>query len=129
MSHPLIPREQTYLLSRKFVTIHSEDRDIIKYPEANTFDIKLPQIMENVQSMRLVSYSFPDKFYTFSSEYQNTKLSFVIKVDTYSIEPLGCDEIITIEIQPGNYTITQLTNEIQTKMNDCITQKIRRTLQ
>jgi hypothetical protein len=124
MSHPLIPREQTYLLSRKFVTIHSEDRDIIKYPEANTFDIKLPQIMENVQSMRLVSYSFPDKFYTFSSEYQNTKLSFVIKVDTYSIEPLGCDEIITIEIQPGNYTITQLTNEIQTKMNDCITQKL-----
>jgi len=122
MSHPLIPREQTYLLSRKFVTIHSEDRDIIKYPEANVFDIKLPQILENVQSMRLVSYSFPDMFYTFSSEYQNTKLSFVIKVDT--IESIYCEDIITIEIQPGNYTITQLTNEIQTKMNYCITQNI-----
>lgn len=124
MSHPLIPREQNYLLSRKLVTIHSEDRDIIKYPDANTFDIKLPQIMENVQSIRLIFSSFPNMYYTFSSEYQNTKLSFVVKFDTLSLEPIGCHEIITIEIQPGKYTFTQLTTEIQSKMNNCITQKL-----
>ena len=124
MSHPLIPREQNYLLARKVVTIHSEDRDILKYPEANSFDIKLPQIMENVQSMRLVFSSFPDMYYTFSTDYQNTKLSFVVKVDTLSLEPIHCHEIITIEIQPGKYNITQLTTELQTKMNKCISQKL-----
>uniref|UniRef100_A0A6C0JWQ0 DUF5901 domain-containing protein n=1 Tax=viral metagenome TaxID=1070528 RepID=A0A6C0JWQ0_9ZZZZ len=125
MSHPLIPREQTYLLSRKVVTIHSEDRDILKYPDANSFDIKLPQIMKNVQSMRLLFTRFPKRnYYTFSTEYQNTKLSFVVKFDTLSLEPIDCHEINTIEIQPGNYTLTQLTTEIQTKMNKCITQKL-----
>jgi hypothetical protein len=124
ISHPLIPREQNYLLSRKFVTIHSEDRDIIKYPDANSFDIKLPQIMENVQSMRLVFYSFPDIYYTFSSEYQNTKLSFVMKDATVSFDPMDCNDIHTIEIQPGKYNITQLTYEIQTKMNERITETL-----
>ena len=33
--HPLIAREQTFCLDRKLVTIHSEDRDIIKYPNSN----------------------------------------------------------------------------------------------
>ena len=32
-THPLIPREQNYVLDRKIITIHSNDRDISKWPK------------------------------------------------------------------------------------------------
>ena len=34
-NHPLINRQQKFLLNRKVVTIHSEDRDFNKYPNSN----------------------------------------------------------------------------------------------
>ena len=37
MSKPIINREQNYVLDRKLVSIHSEDRDITKWPNSNTF--------------------------------------------------------------------------------------------
>ena len=77
-SNPLIPRQQTYMLDRKLVTIHSEDRDIKKYPESNRFSIQLPVTLENVQSVRLVECTFPINYYVFSRQYQNTKLTFTI---------------------------------------------------
>ena len=40
-SHPLIPSSQEYLFYKKYVSIHSEDRDIIKYPNASFFEIEL----------------------------------------------------------------------------------------
>ena len=52
-SRPLIPREQTYVLDRKLVTIHSDDRDIKKWPFSNHFEVELPQVMENVESHQL----------------------------------------------------------------------------
>jgi len=58
--HPLIPREQTYVLDRKLVSVHSFDRDIKKWP-------------------------LPSNQYVFSHEYQNTKLSFNVKTFTLTI--------------------------------------------
>ena len=69
-SNPLIPRQQTYVLDRKLVTIHSEDRDIKKYPCSNHFTIQLPAPLENVQSVRLVECSLPINHYVFSRQYQ-----------------------------------------------------------
>ena len=43
-THPLIPREQTYVLDRKLISFHSIDRDISKWPEANHFEVMLPEI-------------------------------------------------------------------------------------
>ena len=40
-NNPLIDREQTYVLDRKLLTIHSEDRDYAKWPNANHFEIQL----------------------------------------------------------------------------------------
>ena len=69
---PLISREQNYVLDRKLLTIHSEDRDITKWPNANEFEIVLPQQLLNIQSMRLVEIEVPSKLYVFSNLYQNT---------------------------------------------------------
>ena len=105
-SKPLIHREQNYVLDRKLLTVHSEDRDITKWPNSNTFEIMLPEPLLNVQSMRLIQATVPGSFFTFSNDYQNTKFNFSVGGQNY-----------TVEIQEGYYTPDQLTIEITNKMN------------
>ena len=66
---PLIPREQTYVLDRKLVSIHSYDRDVKKWPNSNHFAIELPEDLRNIQSMRLLNIQLPSNQYIFSNEY------------------------------------------------------------
>jgi hypothetical protein len=115
-THPLIPREQTYVLDRKLISFHSIDRDISKWPEANHFEIMLPETLKNIQSMRLATISIPNDQYVFSVEYQNTKLSFSMK----PYGPTTFKEYYTIEINEGSYTPKELVIEIQDKMNKAI---------
>ena len=75
-AHPLIKSEQTYVLDRKLISIHSVDRDYIKWPNSNQFGIDLGENFYNIQSMRLINFAIPVNHYTFSDSYQNTKLSF-----------------------------------------------------
>ena len=79
-SHPLIKSEQTYVLDRKLISIHSVDRDYKKWPNSNEFGVDLGENFFNVQTMRLINFAIPVNHYTFSDSYQNTKLSF-----TYSL--------------------------------------------
>ena len=58
--HQLIRRQNTYVLDRKLVTIHSEDRDINKWAHPNHFEVELPESLTNVQSMRLVEIELPN---------------------------------------------------------------------
>ena len=103
---PLINRDQTYVLDRKLVTIHSEDRDISKWKYSNHFEIVLPEPINNVQSLRLIEVSMPANLYTFSNKYQNTKLR---------ITQNGVQH--TIQISEGFYTPEQLANELTNKIN------------
>ena len=100
---PLISREQNYVLDRKLLTIHSEDRDISKWPNANEFEIVLPQQLLNIQSMRLVEIEMPTNLYVFSDLYQNTIMDI---------------NGIQIKIQEGNYTPDQLVDEINTELGN-----------
>ena len=108
--HPLIPREQTYVLDRKLVSVHSFDRDIKKWPNSNYFEIDLPQSLQKIQSMRLLNVSLPSNQYVFSHEYQNTKLNFTVNTALH----------LTITIDEGSYSPDQLAVEIQTKMNKAV---------
>lgn len=133
-NHPLINRQQTYVLDRKLVTIHSEDRDIAKWPNSNTFEIQLPQDLLNVQSLRLVESNFPVNYSTFTNDYQNTKFQFSViatkrpiiengnpQLDQYIYDTINANNPYTLEIQPGFYNPIEMANEIQGKMNDEIT--------
>jgi hypothetical protein len=105
--HPLITREQTYSMNRKLITVHSEDRDINKWPNANHFELQLPQTYTGVETIALVEYSFPTYYHTFSNESQNTKITF----------SLGAHDTFTITISPGFYSQKQLAAEMQNQMN------------
>ena len=109
-SKPLINREQNYVLDRKLVTVHSEDRDIYKWPNSNTFEIILPETLLNVQSMRLIQSTMPGRFFVFSNDYQNTMFQFTIGGESYIIDP----------IQEGLYTPHQLSLELTNKMNKAV---------
>ena len=75
-NHALIQRQQTYVLEKKLLSIHSEDRDYTQFPNSNNFSIDIGEAMTNVESVRLVSYAFPNNCYNISTSYQNTKLTF-----------------------------------------------------
>ena len=111
--HPLIPREQTFSVNRKLLTVHSEDRDINKWPNANHFELQLPQTYTNVETIALVEYSFPTYYYAISNENQNTKITFTANIEG----SYGPTEPIVVTISPGFYSPTQLAAEMQNQLN------------
>jgi len=141
-AHQLIPREQTYVLNRKLLTIHSEDRDIKQWPNANQFEIVLPTTYTSVSTLQLVECNITTTNYTFSKEYQNTKFSFKVFPNPYPNDgnttatsllyyylnngntPENGDggQSITYrgEISEGYYTQTQLANELEFKLNKAV---------
>lgn len=124
-NHQLIQREQNYLHHRKLLTIHSEDRDVNKWPNSNHFEVALPASYVNVESMRLLDISLPVNSYSFSNGLQNTKLSFSLTFDLADFQdPIDSSNAITvtanINIDEGFYTPEQLSNELTSKMNRAI---------
>ena len=99
--------DQKYVIDRKLLTIHSEDRDITKWSNSNNFEILVPTPLHNVQSMRLIQSSFPTQMYLFSEYNQNTK---------FTITTLGIK--YTITIRDGNYTKETIVAEIMYLLNN-----------
>ena len=132
-NHPLIEREQTYFLEKKHVTIHSEDRDICKWPNSNQFEVTLPKDLTNIISIRLVDITLPSNTYTFSNDNQNTKFRIEVSPQINSTNPDLVLEYNALEayynnfdyyevtIDDGYYTPEQLAIEIQNKLNRTIT--------
>ena len=116
-NHPIISREQNYLLQKKLVSFHSEDRDISQWEKANNFQINLPVSLSNVQSMKLVNISLPSNQNVFSKLNQNTKFQFTIDISGGSPPITPITQSLTVEISEGTYTPGGLATEIQNKMN------------
>jgi len=125
-THQLIQRQQNYVLERKLVSIHSEDRDIKKWPNSNHFEILLPEPILNVQSMRLLDILIPVNFYSFSTTLQNTKLYFSVipspsimgsQPDLYNDLSNSLINPFEITIQEGFYAANELATEIENRMN------------
>lgn len=113
--HPLIPREQSYAIDRKLLTVHSEDRDISKWPNANQFELQLPQTYTNVETLALVQYSFPIYYNVFSNQNQNTMIT--ISVNVVGVAGWGQTPPLTVTIEPGFYSPNQLAIEMENKLN------------
>ena len=77
-THPLIPNSQNYTFYKKYVSIHSEDRDYTKYPNSALFEIELPEDYLNVSTVRLANWTFPANYNTFSPNNSNITMTFQI---------------------------------------------------
>lgn len=131
MENQLIQRQQNYVVEKKLISVHSEDRDIKKWPNSNNFEIQLPEPLFNVQSMRLMDILIPVNFYSFSLSQQNTKMFFsVIPTKDISGAYPGLysdlsNSVINpyeITIRDGYYAPGELASELQHRLNERLQQ-------
>jgi hypothetical protein len=134
-THPLIPNANQYYIERKYVSIHSEDRDILKYPGSSEFEIELPQDYLNVQTVKLATWSFPANYNVFSPINFNVAMTFkfiklynpgehayadplteAIFAGLYSL--IGTEFIVRIET--GFYNPDQMATELTNKFNEAV---------
>jgi hypothetical protein len=139
-SHPLIPSSQEYMYYKKYVSIHSEDRDYLNYPNSTEFEIEMPQDMINVSAIRLVQWTFPANYNTFSVNNSNVLMSFKI-TNPYNPSANGVSDVLAyrifealfysleyrydILIEEGFYNPIQMTIELTNKMNAAVTLNIK----
>ena len=138
-NHPLIQNSQQYFIYKKYISIHSEDRDIMKYPKSSSFEIELPEDYLNVYKMSLYSWNFPSNYNSFSNSSNNISMVFQINQPynpnenhvTNSLQVaifqalfdyVNQDFVITIE--EGFYNPTQMTTELTNKFNQAVTDYI-----
>ena len=99
--------------STRMVTFHTEDRNILKYPYENLFEVSLPSVIKNTMSIELFDITLPTFYYNISKYLQNTKLWFSIPFYfTYPIE---------ITLPSGYYTYSNLCTELAKQLNDITT--------
>ena len=138
-NHPLINNSNQYFYEKKYVSIHSEDRDVSKYPNSSQFEIELPQDYLNVASVRLYSWSFPANYNVFSVFNYNVSMTFKLynlynpgAHDTNDILLEGIfaalynslDYEYTIYIEDGFYNPDQMATELTNKFNEAVTNVI-----
>ena len=142
-NHPIIPNANDYIIYKKYVSIHSEDRDVLKYPNSNQFEIEMPEDVTNVYSLRLINWTFPSNYNSFAFSSSNITLFFKI-TNPYNpganmvFNPLQqamftalfetTNELFTFNIQEGFYNPTQMVTELQNKFNFAVTQRIKKYL-
>lgn len=147
-NQPIINNSREYLFTKKFLSIHSEDRDISRFPVSSQFDIELPQEYLNVVKVQLVEWSFPSNYYTFSAVAKNLLMSFQISdpYDTaaaYAADPdafasMSTEEydlqvaisagliafkksLFVIQISEGFYNPLQMATELTNQFNKTVT--------
>ena len=132
-----IQTNSNYIVVKKLLSIHSEDRDIVKWPDPTHFEITAPVEYKNVVSLRLNDVELPTSFYNFNESNQNTKLSFKVIPNYVATIPnfpnwatdassqlialqLYNSSLFTITIPSGSYNYEQLANELTAQLNDTI---------
>ena len=136
-NHPLIPSAQEYIYYNKYISIHSEDRDYLKYPNSSEFEIELPEDLTNVASITLSKWSFPANFSLFRKENDNLTMTFkIIKpynaygpyvsasnvylIKIFEFLMYNKDNNYSITIEEGFYNPSQLITELQNKFNTAV---------
>jgi hypothetical protein len=142
MSEFVQPNANTYMTIKKIVSIHSEDRDITKFPAASLFDVQLPTDYKNIVSITLDNIDIPKSVYVFSNHLQNIKLTFyVTPVHTLGsgMSPTTFEEWdyttgmallqnkngYTITVTEGNYSSEEMKNELTGLMNEAVTNYLK----
>jgi hypothetical protein len=134
-THPIINNSHEYVFYKKYISIHSEDRDMSKYPNSSQFDIELPEDYLNVISVRLSDWSFPANYNTFSPLTTNVIMTFNINkpynpADYGYSDPLqdaifqalnsNINNNFTIQISTGFYNPTQIVTELTNRFNEAV---------
>lgn len=110
LDRQLDAQRQSYYLNQRNLIIHSNDRNEKIWPNANHFEVTIPNAYKNVQSIKFSNIILP-RFSEpcFSVNNKNTKFDL-------SWNNNGTHQI-TVEIDEGDYTPTQLVDTLKHKIN------------
>jgi hypothetical protein len=136
ISHQVAANNASHM-STKHVSIHSEDRNIAKYPNSSQFEIELPSSIENITEASIVAWSFPSNYNTFSELNHNITLTFTITTP-YSPpaeqsanslhnrihEAILSSPNFSINIEPGFYSPETMCTELTNKFNESVNTSI-----
>ena len=138
-THPIIPNLENYMYEKKYVSIHSEDRNYTRFPESHDFEVELPQDYCNVQSVKLSQWAFPANYDVFSLYNNNILMTFKITNPYNPMEHAVSNPLLEIiftvldqnieneyavVIEEGFYTPDQMATELTNKMNAVITKLV-----
>ena len=139
-NHPLITNSQDYALINKYVSIHSEDRDYLKYPNASNFEIELPEDLLNVSTVKVSDWQLPLVYDVYSKVYSNITMTFKInkpitpsaisptpttlEIVTYEALNSNKDNNYLVNIQEGSYSGSQIADELTNRFNEVVTNYI-----
>ena len=138
-NHPLIANSNEYSLYKKYVSIHSEDRDQLKWPNSSLFEIEFPEDIINVASVRLSAWTFPANYNTFSLSSANIAMTFKIENPYNPGEHMFNDPLqnaifaalyahndkqFLCIISEGFYNPDQITTELTNRFNASVTKYI-----
>jgi hypothetical protein len=149
-NHPLQHNSQNYFTYKKYVSIHSEDRDILAYPNSAEFEIELPEDIVNISTMKLLNWTFPSNYNTFSA--LNSNITMIFKfVNIYHPAANGVQSLLEnaianalnyyndstnypkntkdigyyrVVIEEGFYNPTQFVTELTNKFNEAVNKVI-----
>ena len=144
--HPIMPTPTDtakYEEEHYYVSVHSEDRNVLKYPNSGDFEIEFPRDYYNVSKLNVSEMALPINIDTFSTLFNNVFLTFQINepynpadppTPTASFEITGLQSIIfaglnayigtdfLIKIEDGFYSVDQIATELTRKMNFAVTE-------
>jgi hypothetical protein len=100
----------------QIASIHTEDRDILKYPFQNNFEVELPQVFKNVLSLELYDITLPTYYYNISNVLQNTALWFSV--------PVYFEVPIELRLMSGFYDTVTFTQELTKALNEATTKRL-----
>ena len=89
----------------RFLSVHTEDRDVSKWPNINHFSVVLPVEYKNVACIKLEDIQLPFTHYVFTATYGNISMLVGLSSPT-----------ISISIAEGTYTPVQLAEELTNKI-------------
>jgi hypothetical protein len=137
-NHPLIQNSDDYLVHKKYVSIHSEDRDMIRFPESSNFEIELPADITNVYKLTLTDWTFPANYNTFSVLNENVAMTFKINAP-YNPNELAVQNDLAsaifealflftkdyfFRIEDGFYNPAQMATTLTNKFNEAVSNQI-----
>jgi hypothetical protein len=137
-NHPIIQNTNDYFVYKKYVSIHSEDRDMLRFPDSSQFEIELPEDMTNVYKLTLTDWTFPANYNTFSILNENVAMTFKINIPYNPNENAVQNDLSSaifealflfnkdyfFIIEDGFYNPSQMSTTLTNKFNEAVSNQI-----
>ena len=151
-THPTMPTPidtAQYEETHFYVSVHSEDRNVLKYPNSADFEIQLPRDYYNVSKLDVSELALPINIDTFSKLFNNVYLTFTVNEPYNPADPINptapfpfsrLDTLIftalnsnresdfIVQIEDGFYSVDQIATELTNRMNYAVTLFIKEFL-